>query len=162
MRERVGPFCHQYHFRDDDDIINYAPWVRIGIRRVKDDLLLALTIIWQSSFGPISNKHLAITAIRINFLKDSTVLFKLSTIQSKNEETYNIKEYVLFSQGDWWQQWFELSWEWSQWWFQSENIQLFESNWPFPNSILKLRPRLISHQRASNKGVKILNRCFQS
>ena len=35
-------------------------------------------------------------------------------------------------------------------------------NWPFPNSILKLRPRLISHQRASNKDVKNLNRCFQS
>ena len=35
-------------------------------------------------------------------------------------------------------------------------------NWPFPNSILKLRPRLISHQRASNKAIKILNRCFQS
>ena len=34
------------------------------------------------------------------------------------------------------------------------------SNWPFPNSILKLRPRLISHQRASNKGVKIMNRWF--
>ena len=35
-------------------------------------------------------------------------------------------------------------------------------NWPFPNSILKLRPRLISHQRASNKGVKSLNRWLQS
>ena len=35
-------------------------------------------------------------------------------------------------------------------------------NWPFPNSILKLRPRLISHQCASDKGVKNLNRCFQS
>ena len=32
----------------------------------------------------------------------------------------------------------------------------------FPNSILKLRPRLISHQRASYKGVKILNGPFQS
>ena len=31
------------------------------------------------------------------------------------------------------------------------------NNWPFPNSILKLRPRLISHQRAPNKGVKSLN-----
>ena len=30
-------------------------------------------------------------------------------------------------------------------------------NVPFPNSILKLRPSLISHQRASNKGVKSLN-----
>ena len=32
----------------------------------------------------------------------------------------------------------------------------------FPNSTLRLRPRLVSHQRAYNKGVKILNRCFQS
>ena len=35
-------------------------------------------------------------------------------------------------------------------------------NWPFSNSILKLRSKLISHQRASNKTVKSLNRCFQS
>ena len=32
----------------------------------------------------------------------------------------------------------------------------------FPNSILKQRPRLTSHQRAFNRGAKSLNRCFQS
>ena len=32
-------------------------------------------------------------------------------------------------------------------------IHRLEQNWPFPNSILKLRPRLNSHQRASNIGV---------
>ena len=40
--------------------------------------------------------------------------------------------------------------------------QIYLYNRPFPNSILKLRPKLISHQRASNKGVKSLNRCFPS
>ena len=40
--------------------------------------------------------------------------------------------------------------------------RLLDDNRPFPNSIMKLRPRLISHQHASNKGVKSLNRCFQS
>ena len=25
IRERLGLFCDQYHFRDDNDIINYAP-----------------------------------------------------------------------------------------------------------------------------------------
>ena len=39
---------------------------------------------------------------------------------------------------------------------------VLNGNWPLPNSTLKLRPRLISHQRASNKSVKSLNRCFQS
>ena len=38
---------------------------------------------------------------------------------------YDMKE--LFSEDDWMTQWFELGWKWSQWWFQSENIQLFES-----------------------------------
>ena len=37
-----------------------------------------------------------------------------------------------------------------------------ESRDTFPNSILELRPRLISHQCASNKGVKSFNGCFQS
>ena len=35
-------------------------------------------------------------------------------------------------------------------------------NLPFPNSILKLRPRLVSHQRASNNTIDCLIRCFQS
>ena len=38
--------------------------------------------------------------------------------------------------------------------------QSFWDNWPFPNSIFKLRPRLISHQRASNKGVESLKKMF--
>ena len=62
----------------------------IGIPRVKEDFLLALIDVRQSSFGPI--------------LKDSTFLFKLSTIQSKNEDTYKIKQYMLFSKGDWMKQ----------------------------------------------------------
>ena len=45
---------------------------------------------------------------------------------------------------------------------RSVKMHHVELNWLFPNSILKLRSRLISHQRASNKGVKSLNRCFQS
>ena len=56
---------------------------------MKGDFLLALIDIRQSSFGPI-----------FSFLKDSTFLFKLSTIRSKNEDTYKIKQYMLFSKGD--------------------------------------------------------------
>ena len=47
--------------------------------------------------------------------------------------------------------------------FETEQKPIrYSPNWPFPNSILKLSPRLISLQRASNKGVEILNRCFRS
>ena len=46
-------------------------------------------------------------------------------------------------------------------WIPDEYVWCMQT-WPFPNFILKLSPRLISRQRASDKGVKILNRCFQS
>ena len=47
---------------------DYETLVRIGIRKLKEDFLLALIDIWQSSFGSISNEQLAITARPLEFI----------------------------------------------------------------------------------------------
>ena len=47
---------------------DYKPLVRTGIRKLKEDFLLALIDIRQSSFGSISNEQLAITARPLEFI----------------------------------------------------------------------------------------------
>ena len=65
-------------------LFDYEPCVRTEIRRVKEDLLLALVIIFQSGFGPITNKQLG---HQNQFLGRFNIFIPESTIWSKNEET---------------------------------------------------------------------------
>ena len=72
--------------------------MRIGIRRVKEGLLLAVIIILRTSFGPITNKQLTITAIvsQLNkflnfmgfffFLGGEVILYRVQSFLSTPDE----------------------------------------------------------------------------
>ena len=108
---------------------DYEPLVMTGIWKLKEGFLLPLTDIWQPSFGSISSEQLAITARPLEFISWKIQHFYSSCQQFKARMKKPIRSSCIcyFPRVTEWNTVISAWLKVEQWWFQTENIQLFQS-----------------------------------